>query len=130
MAIKRGSKVESSSSSASMTDMIFLLLIFFMVATTLISPNAVKVILPKNNSVVKEQPYTTVTVTKDLNYFVDGNPVQFNNLENALREKMEGAEKPIFSLHADQDVPWGEINKIMKIATKNNYTLIAATAPE
>ena len=31
---------------ASMTDIIFLLLIFFMITSTMVSPNAIKVLLP------------------------------------------------------------------------------------
>lgn len=55
MAIKRGSKVDKSFSSASMTDLIFLLLLFMLIATTLINPNAIKLILPKSSNQLKRQ---------------------------------------------------------------------------
>ena len=48
-----------------MTDLMFLLLIFMLIATTLINPNALKVMLPKSSNQLKEKPYTTVTVTYD-----------------------------------------------------------------
>ena len=68
MAIKRGSKVDKSFSAASMTDLMFLLLIFMLVATTLINPNALRLVLPKSSNQLKEKPYTTVSISSDLQY--------------------------------------------------------------
>ena len=68
MAIKRRSKVDKSFSAASMTDLMFLLLIFMLLATTLINPNALKLVLPKSANQIKEKPYTTVSITRDLRY--------------------------------------------------------------
>ena len=84
MAIKRGSKVDAGFSAASMTDLMFLLLIFMLVATTLINPNALKLLLPKAANQVKEKPYTTVSITADLEYYVDAQPVALDDLENVL----------------------------------------------
>ncbi|MCD7963438.1 MAG: biopolymer transporter ExbD [Rikenellaceae bacterium] len=130
MAIKRGSKVESPFGSASMTDMIFLLLIFFMVATTLISPNALKLTLPKSSNIVSDKPYTTVSITNDLKYYVELDPVPFDRLEETLKTKMVGVEDPTISLHSDESVPIGEIVKVMVIANNNKYKLILATTPK
>ena len=129
MAIKRGSKVETSFGQSAMTDLIFLLLMFFMVATTLISPHAVKLLLPQSSNQVKEKPYTTVSVTKDLNYYVETTPVRFEDVEKILRAKMQGAEDPVISLHYDKGVPIDELVKMMNIAKNNDYKLILATTP-
>ena len=88
MAIKRGSKVDKSYSAASMTDLMFLLLIFLLISTTLINPNALKLLLPKSANQLKEKPYTTVSITSDLQYYVETSPVSFDNLESALQSKM------------------------------------------
>ena len=55
---------------ASMTDVIFLLLIFFMIASTIVVPNAIKVLLPKAQQQAQAKPITRVTIDKDLNYYV------------------------------------------------------------
>ena len=94
MAIRRGSKVNSAFSSASMTDLMFLLLVFMLIATTLINPNALKLTLPTSNNQIKEKPYTTVSITSDLQYYVETVPVRFDDLETILRGKLEGAEQP------------------------------------
>lgn len=129
MAIKRGSKVEKSFSAASMTDLMFLLLIFMLISTTLINPNALKLLLPKSSNQLKEQPYTTVSITSDLQYYVETTPVAFDRLEAALQVKMEGATDPTVSLHCDKSVPVDEVVKVMNIAKSNKYKLILATAP-
>lgn len=129
MAIKRGSKVDKSFSAASMTDLMFLLLIFMLIATTLINPNALKLLLPKSANQLKEKPYTSVSVTADLKYYVETEPVAFENLESALRTKLEGKEEPTVSLHCDKSVPVDEVVKVMNIAKDNRYKLILATSP-
>ena len=60
MAIKHGSKVDKSFSASSMTDLMFLLLLFLLIATTLINPNALKLMLPKSSNQLKDKAVTTV----------------------------------------------------------------------
>lgn len=129
MAIKRGSKVDASFSMASMSDIVFLLLVFLLMSLTLISPPALRLVLPKSNNQLNVKPYTTVSITKDLQYYVENEYVPCAELESKLGEIMGTIEKPIFSLHADKSVPVEEIVKVMNIAKDNNYQMILATAP-
>lgn len=85
-----------------MTDLMFQLLLFMLISTTLINPNALKLMLPKSSNQLKEKPYTTVSITKDLNYYVEMEPVSLDGLERALQAKMQGAEDPTVSLHCRQ----------------------------
>ena len=130
MAIKRHSKVDASFSPSSMTDMIFLLLTFFVVLTTMISPNAIKVLLPQSNGQVKEKPITSVTITKDLTYYIETTPVPFNRLESELQQRLAAEETPAFALHLDETVPVGEMIKVRNIAARNDYQFIIVTRPE
>ncbi|HIS33912.1 MAG TPA: biopolymer transporter ExbD [Candidatus Avirikenella pullistercoris] len=129
MAIKRGSKVETSFGSASMTDLMFLLLIFFMVATTLINTNALKILLPQSTNQVNDKPTTTITVTEDLRYFIDNAPVTFAEIEPRLQAKFQGIEKPVVMLNMDKRVAVEEFAKIMNIAKDNQYSLFMMTTP-
>ena len=121
--------MSSAFSAASMTDLMFLLLVFMLIATTLINPNALKLTLPTSNNQIKEKPYTTVSITPDLQYYVEDTPVQLAELESALQAKMEGVEQPVLSLHADKTVPIDNVVKVMNIAKDNRWTLILATSP-
>ena len=129
MAIRRGSKINSSFSSASMTDLMFLLLVFMLIATTLINPNALKLTLPTSNNQLKEKPFTTVSITSDLQYYIETEPVRLEDMEEKLRIRLENAETPTVSLHADKSVPIDNVVKVMNIAKDNKWTLILATSP-
>lgn len=129
MAIKRGSKVDKAFSAASMTDLMFLLLLFLLISTTLINPNAVKVLLPQSNNKIKEKPYTTLTITPDLKYYVEKELVPFDKLEDVLRAKLSEKEKPMVSLHCDESVPVGEMVKVSNILIRNKWQMILATRP-
>ncbi len=130
MAIKRSNKIDMSPSSASMTDLMFLLLIFLMIAMTLNNPNALKLLLPKSSTPNKEKPYTTVSITADLQYYVETTQVPFEQVESILMGKLEGMQEPTISLHSDGRVPVNEIVKVMNIARDHNYKLVLATDPE
>ena len=134
MALKRRSKVDASFSMSSMTDIVFLLLLFFMISSTLVAPNALKLLLPQSNNQTAAKPVTTVSITADLKYYVntDGQPrrVAFHEIEPALQKTIGNNPDAYISLHADKSVPIEEVVKIMNIAKRNKYKLILATAPE
>lgn len=135
MALKKQSKVSADFSMSSMTDIVFLLLIFFMVTSTLIAPNALKLLLPQSsNQTMANKPITTVSITHELNYAVEGQFVQFRELESVIQNRVGLAssydEPPTISLHVDQSVAMEHVIKVMNIAKKHQYKLILATRPE
>lgn len=129
MAIKTRNKIVPAFSMASMTDIVFLLLLFFMISTTMISPNALKLLLPRSDGQVSDKPITTVSITKDLQFMLEKSPIEFERLEGALRVKFDGVpeEERVISLHTDRTVPIEEAVKVMNIAKNNKYKLILAT---
>lgn len=129
MALKRRSKVDPSFSMSSMTDIVFLLLVFFMVTSTLIHPNALKLLLPRSNSQTSAKAITTVSITKDLNYFIETNQVPLEDIEGILQARLNGQEEPTIALHVDRSVPMENVVNIMNIAQSNKYKLILATQP-
>ena len=131
MAIKHGSKVDKSFSASSMTDLMFLLLLFLLIATTLINPNALKLMLPKSSNQLKDKAMTTVSIKDEgqghYRYFVERQEVgSLDGVEQALRARLDGT----VSLHAEKSVVWDEVVKVMNIAKRNGYKLQAATQPE
>ena len=135
MALKKRNKVNAAFSMSSMTDIVFLLLIFFMVTSTLIAPNALKLLLPQSNNQTAAKPITTISITPNLKYYIndDNNmkQVSFNEIEPFLQNKYGNGNDDIYiSLYADKTVNWEEVVKIMNICRRNKYKMIAATAPE
>lgn len=134
MAIKHGSKVDKSFSAASMTDLMFLLLLFMLIATTLINPNAIRLILPKSSNQLKDKAMTTVSIQdtgSGYRYYVETEDVgSLDGVERVLRTRLEGQENPTVSLHCDKTVAFDEVVAMMRMAKANGFTLIAATSPE
>jgi len=112
---------------ASMTDIVFLLLIFFMITSTLVSPNALKVLLPNSSSKTTGKQTVSVTITPELTFHVNAKFVNADGLESALQTLLQGEEKPGIILHADKSVPLEYAVKVMDIANKNKYQLVIAT---
>ena len=80
-----------------MTDVIFLLLIFFMITSTVVSPNAIKVLLPQGKQQTSAKPLTRVIIDKDLNYYAAfGNEKEHAllNIANENHFKMVLATRP------------------------------------
>lgn len=117
-----------------MSDLVFLLLIFFMITSTLIAPNALKLLLPQSNNQTQAKPLTTLSITKDLQYYGNDNGRQvqlgFDEIEPFLKRTIQPEEEIYISLHAEKSVPVEEVVKIMNIARRNEYKLILATSPE
>lgn len=129
MALKTNSKINVSFNMASMTDVVFLLLIFFMVSSTLIAPNALKLLLPQSKAQTSAKPITTVSITKNHEYYIETTQVSITELEMRLRIKLKGEVEPTISLHVDRSVPMEDVVKVMNIARDNRYKLILATTP-
>ena len=133
MAIKHGSKVDKSFSASSMTDLMFLLLLFLLIATTLINPNALKLMLPKSSNQLKDKAMMTVSIQDTghgYRYYVELQDVgSIEGVERALTTRLEGQEEPTVSLHCDKTVAVDEVVKVMNIAKDNKYKLILATSP-
>jgi len=130
MAIRSKNKISTNFSMSSMTDIVFLLLIFFVITSTLISPNALKLLLPKSSSKTLTKQTISVSITKELDYFINKDKVAFENIEAILKQQLANEEEPGIILHAEKSVPIEEAVKVMDIANRNKYKLVLATAPE
>lgn len=134
MALKRRAKISPNFSMASMTDVIFLLLIFFMITSTVVSPNAIKVLLPQGKQQTSAKPLTRVIIDKDLNYYAAfGNEkeqaLQLEDLTPFLQNCAQKEPEMYVALYADETVPYREIVKVLNIANENHFKMVLATRP-
>ncbi len=115
-----------------MTDLMFLLLLFLLIATTLINPNALKLMLPKSSNTLKDKAVTTVSIEPTSNgyrYYVELVEVNgISGVEETLLTLLEGEQTPTVSLHCDKSVAVDEVVKVMNVAKRHNYLLILATS--
>jgi len=128
MDLRSKNKVDVNFSMSSMADIIFLLLIFFMLTSSFITPSGLPVNLPTSKSSQIVLQKVSVTISKDLRYFVNDKPVSSNQLEAALKSQLEGKEG-IVVLHVDQSVAVEHLVKVAGIATALEAKVSIATKP-
>jgi len=129
MAIRSRNKVSANFNMSSMTDIVFLLLIFFMLTSTLVSPNALKLLLPSSSSKTLAKQTVSISITKELDYYINENPVQFEFIEPLLLKELAGDAEGSIILHVDKTIAIEEAVKIMDIANRNKFKLVLATNP-
>jgi biopolymer transport protein ExbD len=129
MDIKTKHKVDANFSMSSMTDIVFLLLIFFMLTASFITPSGLPVNLPSaavSNIVMQKN---SVTITEDLRYYVNDKEVSVNDLEQELKNVINGPDGSI-TLHVDKTVDSEFLIKVAGIAAKLEQKVTVVTKPE
>ncbi len=134
MAIKRRNKINASFSMSSMTDLVFLLLIFFMITSTVVTPSAIKLLLPKSSSQAAAKPITRVFIDENINFYVakgkeKERQVEFEEIEPFLQSVVAEEPEMYVALYADESVPYKEVVRVLNIANKNKFKLVIATRP-
>lgn len=129
MALRSRNKVTPNFNMSSMTDIVFLLLIFFMLTSTLVSPNALKLLLPNSKSKTLEKQTISISIDKNINFYIDENQVDINELETRLINILSSEIEPAIILHSDKSVDIEHVVKVMDIAYRNNYKIVLATDP-
>ncbi len=114
---------------SSLTDIIFLLLIFFLLTSTLVQPNAVKLLLPNSNSKTQARQTVAVAIDAQNRWYVDNEPVSRGKMGGILASKTANQDDPTVVLYADKQVPIDEVIQVMNIANDQRIKLILATEP-
>ncbi len=129
-------KRDTNFSMASMSDMVFLLLIFFMLTSTLVAPNAIKLLLPNSNSKTMSKQTVTVYINKARNIYVEDRKVDRVNLENVLYGLIRNEQAASVVLRSDKTASVQDIvvviDAVNEINNNHNTThkVILATKPK
>ncbi|MCC8425671.1 biopolymer transporter ExbD [Mucilaginibacter sp. UR6-11] len=126
---KRGASAEIHTSA--MNDIMFFLLLFFLIASTVTNPNVIKLMLPKSSSGQSVSKKTiTVSITKDLKYYVDKKEIPVTDLNATLLSYKTLATELTIVLYVDKTVAIQDVVQVMDIAQKLNIKLVLATEPK
>ena len=135
MALKTRNKISTEFSMASMSDLVFLLLIFFMLTSTLVSPNAIKLLLPNSSSKTVATRTVTIYINDQYQYFLEQSPIDVTSIPTALTVKLAGQSEGTVVLRVDKSVPIQYVvNVIDAVNTindqnKTKHKVILATKP-
>jgi len=130
MNVRGRNKVSPDFNMSSMTDIVFLLLIFFMLTSTLVTVNALDILLPKAQGKTENNKSVAVSITKKLEFYVDRKKVSENELEQNLKSLLSSDENPTIVLRAEEGVPIEKAVRIMDIANRNKFKIILAVRPK
>ena len=122
-------KIDPAFNMSSMTDIVFLLLIFFMLASTLVTTNAIDILLPKANGKTENKKSVAVSIKEDLTYYIDQKQINTPELESALINLLQEEESPTIVLRAEKSVPVDNVVQVMDIANRNKFKVILAVKP-
>lgn len=129
---KTRNKVSTEFNMSSMTDIVFLLLIFFMLTSTMVTTNALDLVLPKAKGKTDSNKSTAINVTNDLKFYIDKSEVSKDDLEKKLMsimaEKNENDRKII--IRAEENVPYKDVVFIMDIGNRNKLKMTTAVSPK
>mgnify|MGYP003531246406 FL=1 len=127
---KTRNKVSTEFNMSSMTDIVFLLLIFFMITSTMVTTNALDLVLPKAKGKTDSNKSTSVSIDKDLNFFIDKDKINEADLEKQLLALMANSENKAIVLRAEKSVPHEKVVKVMEIAYRNQIKMVIAVNPK
>ena len=127
MALKSRNKVSAEFSMSSMTDIVFLLLIFFMLTSTLVTTNALDLVLPNSTAQTVKKQRVSISINENLEYYLDKEIVELKYIESLLIDRLADQEEQVVVLRVDKTVPIEHAVEVMDIAYRNKFKIVLAT---
>lgn len=126
MKLKVKHRIDTQFSMSSMTDIVFLLLIFFMLTVSFVTPIGLAIDLPASHSANIVIPQVQVTITSNLDYYVDHEPVRYEELGTVLQQKISQKANLVL-LQVDRSVPIQHMIQVVDIANSLHAQVSVAT---
>lgn len=130
MNLRGRNKVSPEFNMSSMTDIVFLLLIFFMLTSTMVTTNALDLVLPKAQGKTDSNKNISVSINKELEFFIDKDQVQETDLEATLLSLLSNKEDKAIILRAEEGVPIEKAVNVLDIANRNQIKIVLAVRPK
>lgn len=130
MNLRGRNKVSAEFNMSSMTDIVFLLLIFFMLTSTMVTTNALDLVLPKAKGKTDSNKNIAVSINKKLEFFIDKQPVLENELEAKLLSLFTATQTKAIILRAEEGVPIEKAVNVLDIANRNQIKVVLAVRPK
>lgn len=105
MNLRIKNKFRAEVSTSSLSDIMFFLMLFFLITSTMISPSVIKLTLPNSryHQTVRKIE-VSISITKDLKFYIDNDPVAFTDLEKQLTSKVHDIENTTVVIRCDNSI--------------------------
>ena len=115
-------------SQSSLTDIVLLLLIFFLLTSSFVTNFGIRVTVPKAESSSATEPqFISVVVTKEGEFYVEGNLTTRSSLASAIRQVRNSKPEAAIVLRADKDAIVDDAVRVMNIGKALNLRIVMAT---
>jgi biopolymer transport protein ExbD len=107
-----------------------------MITSTLISPNAIKLLLPGSSSKTMAKQNVTVYINEEFKYFLDETEVMETNLQPVLAQALQSFDQGTVVLRSDKTVPVQYVVNVIDAVNRINegkqskHKVILATQPK
>lgn len=132
MKIQRRKTRSAEVYTASLNDIMFFLLLFFLIISTMVTPAAIKVLLPNSSTAEKvaTKKNVNLVVTSNLEYFVNDKKVSFDSLkgelEDAVGKREEGDDINVL-LQADKSLNLQDLINVIDIGNQLKIRMVLFT---
>jgi biopolymer transport protein TolR len=110
-----------------LVDVVLVLLIIFMLTAPIIQ-SGVEINVPKTRQVRElTQQRVLVQIDREQRLYLQSDPININELQAKLKEKIKDPSQAKIYLRADEEVPFGTIAKVMdytKLAGVENISIV------
>jgi biopolymer transport protein ExbD len=131
MSIKRKRRFHAEVATSSLSDIMFFLLLFFLIISTLANPNVIKMTLPKSKTNEKtNKQYISLSVTEDKKFYLDKEPVAYEELEATLMSKINTQKDQTVVVRIPFNLQVQDLVDVLQIGVKNNLKFVIATNPK
>lgn len=131
MNFRSSKKAEFEVFTNSFSDIMFFLMLFFLIVSTMITPGAIKLMLPqadKSPSMNKQNEKTSISITKDLRYYINDKQVQFSEIEPELIKIKKGNEETFAIVRCDNSIAVQKMVDVLQLGNKVGVKMVLATS--
>jgi biopolymer transport protein ExbD len=101
-----------------------------MLTSTLVTTNALDLVLPKAKGKTDSNKSISVSINKDLQFFIDKKMVEEANLEQELLNALGAQENKAIVLRAEEGVPIEKAVSVLDLANRNQIKVVLAVRPK
>lgn len=129
MNVRRRLRQHQELHAGALNDILFILLFFFLIVSTIANPNIVKVNNPKGTKDTKAKQHITVSINKDQQYFLGTKMIDPMLIDTVLKAEIlkfkTHVDTPVVVINADTSAYFGEVFRIMRLASKSGAKTVA-----
>lgn len=132
MNLRKRHRANVTVNTEALNDIMFFLMLFFLLASAVVNPSVVKLLLPRSESGQQSnaQKSVTVSITEDLKYLVDKQPVSLESMEAAISGYQQAAPDLTIILFVARGVSIENTMQVFDVANKLKLKVVLAVEPK